>query len=102
MKFRNWANNYILKLIKLLISAFWGSTIESINNLKPPDQAHNSGYPKASFLTVSTADFLNYSSVLSAKATKELANNFGNVLGEISIHFLINLIDYTISWNICY
>lgn len=74
-----------------LKSASYVSTTESINNLMPPLKAHNSGYPSANLRTVSTAIFLRGSSAYSANATNELANNFGNVLGEISIHFLMNL-----------
>ena len=74
-----------------LRSASWVSTTESIRSLMPPLKAHNYGYPRANFLTVSTAIFLSGSSAYSANATKLFASNLGKVFGEISIHFIIYL-----------
>jgi hypothetical protein len=64
-----------------------------MSNLMPPDHAHNYGFPTASFLIISIAAYLIYSSAFSEKATRELARSLGKLLGETSIHFFINFSD---------
>ena len=80
-----------------LRSSKLGSIIASISNFIPPDHTHNCGFAFKNNLIVSIPAFFNYSSDDSEKAIKELASNFGNVLGEISIHRLKNLIHDIIS-----
>ncbi len=51
----------------------------------------------AKCLIVSIPIFLIYSSDESVNATNEFANNFGNVVGEISIHLRIKYMHYITS-----